>query len=286
MKIEEVLDFFIEKHDYPCPLTEKLVKAGYQQKRGGYIDRARKDGKLVDYSQNSPSQYWHLMTYYFMTHKSNVFSKRIVCGELIIWMAEVSESVPYDELEALVNRIIASTGTNDSKKKQFDRIKWNKEIQKVCFDRIDAKVKLPDIITDDYTYKCEYWEKANDTRYLFAHVCICSGCDGSISSYVLLYDRQKGTISYGRDNRNIIELRKRRQTKFSAIGEKFIQDKISIEQMFDCKIQSKSDYYDVTSYSFHIKSGEKKKEISFQSPYFHLYSPFKWIIDFLEKNTE
>ena len=63
MTIEQVKEFFIDKELAPCPLTEKLVKAGYQQVRGGYINRAKKEGMLVDYKKNSPSQYWHLMTY-------------------------------------------------------------------------------------------------------------------------------------------------------------------------------------------------------------------------------
>ena len=43
MTIKQVKDYFIEKNDVPCPMTEKLVKAGYQQISGGYIDCARRE---------------------------------------------------------------------------------------------------------------------------------------------------------------------------------------------------------------------------------------------------
>ncbi len=39
MTIQQVKDYFIDKRQVPCPLTERLVKAGYQQRSGGYIAR-------------------------------------------------------------------------------------------------------------------------------------------------------------------------------------------------------------------------------------------------------
>lgn len=62
MTTGQVKEFFCDKENVPCPLTEKLVKAGYQQISGGYIDRARWRNVKVSYKENSPSQYWHLMT--------------------------------------------------------------------------------------------------------------------------------------------------------------------------------------------------------------------------------
>lgn len=61
-----------------------------------------------------------------------------MCGELIFWMAEVSEVVPEGELRELLERIIAS---KDDIVPGYDRRKWNKEIQRICFDRIVAEVE-------------------------------------------------------------------------------------------------------------------------------------------------
>ena len=115
-----------------------LVCGGYQQKSGGYIDRAKKEGIFVDHAQNSPSQYWHLISYCNSRNPNMTFSKSIVCGELIFWMAEVSKAVSTNELEELAKRIFASASGDNCQ--QFDRIKWNKEIQKLCFDNIIKKV--------------------------------------------------------------------------------------------------------------------------------------------------
>ena len=138
MKIHQVKEFFMDKEHYPCPLTEMLICGGYQQKSGGYIDRARKEGILVDHTQNSPSQYWHLMSYCNSRHPNMTFSKSIICGELIFWMAEVSKAVPTNVLKEIAKRILASSSVDNNL--QFDRIKWNKEIQKLCFDDIIEKV--------------------------------------------------------------------------------------------------------------------------------------------------
>ena len=57
MKVAQVKKYYSGKENAPCPLTDKLIAAGYRQVGGGYIDRARKMGIV------SPSQYWHLMSY-------------------------------------------------------------------------------------------------------------------------------------------------------------------------------------------------------------------------------
>ena len=97
--IDEIQKFFLDKEYTPCPLTERLVKVGYQQISGGYIDRAKKEKIPVDYRLNTPSQYWHLMSYCKGSNLSRPFPKSIVCGELLFWMAEVSDCVPKTELE-------------------------------------------------------------------------------------------------------------------------------------------------------------------------------------------
>ena len=136
MTIKEISDYFKDKENHPCPLTEKLVKAGYQQRNGGYIDRAKREGIMVDYTKNSPSQYWHLMTYCDSKMVDDLFTKSIVCGELIFWMAEVSDCIPTAELESLVDSIIHDQVEMVGDRPVYDRKRWNKEIQCVCFDRI------------------------------------------------------------------------------------------------------------------------------------------------------
>lgn len=136
MNIRQVEEFFKDKKDVPCPLTERLIKAGYQQTGGGYIDLAKKRGLTVDYTKAEPVQHWHLIEEYCPSvDRDKSFNRSVVCGELIFWMAEVSKAVPYNKLEGLLERIIAD-GDDSSTPPKYDRIKWNKEIQNFCFDAI------------------------------------------------------------------------------------------------------------------------------------------------------
>ena len=136
MNIRQVKEFYEDKKNVPCPLTEQLIKAGYQQTGGGYIDLAKKRGLIVDYTKAKPTQYWHLMEEYVPSvAEDKTFSKSIVCGELIFWMAEVSGAVPTEMLKKLLERIVADGDTGTATPK-YNRIKWNKEIQNLCFDAI------------------------------------------------------------------------------------------------------------------------------------------------------
>lgn len=141
MTIEQVIKIYVDKEETPCPLTERLVGAGYQQKNGGYIKNARKQGKEIDYTKNLPSQYWHLMSYCYSRHPQEPFRKSIVCGELIFWMAEVSNSVPKADLKKLVDEITSDVLSTDGERPVYDRKRWNKEIQRLCFDAIKARVE-------------------------------------------------------------------------------------------------------------------------------------------------
>ena len=78
MTIQQVRKFFLDKKLMPCPLTEELVFAGYQQVSGGYIDRAKKSGIKVNYKDNAPSQYWHLMSYCYSREIHRVCFDKIV----------------------------------------------------------------------------------------------------------------------------------------------------------------------------------------------------------------
>lgn len=142
MTIEQVRNYFIDKENVPCPLTEKLVKAGYQQTSGGYIERAISEGIEVDYKQNMPSQYWHLMSYCNSRDPKATFCKGIVCGELIFWMAEASACVNWKDLQNLLEQIITNSDNSQDGKPLYDRKKWNKEIQDLCFDKITYQVEM------------------------------------------------------------------------------------------------------------------------------------------------
>ena len=63
MTIKQVKSTYSSHKHTPCPLTEKLVAAGYQQICGGYIDKAKSLSIEVDCLSNKPSQFWHLMSY-------------------------------------------------------------------------------------------------------------------------------------------------------------------------------------------------------------------------------
>lgn len=133
MNISQVKNYFKDKETTPCPLTEKLIKSGYQQTGGGYIEKAKQQGIEVDYKNAKPTQYWHLMEYCGSVDENKKFTKSIVCGELIFWMAEVSNAVSKNKLETLLDEIITSDITN--------RRKWNKKIQNLCFDKIAFKIE-------------------------------------------------------------------------------------------------------------------------------------------------
>ena len=141
MTIEQIIQFFIHKEETPCPLTEKLVGAGYQQKDGGYIKRARKEGKEIDYKRNLPSQYWHLMTFCYSRPAQEKFTKTIQCGELIFWMAEVADCVPKADMTALLEEISQNAIKGTDERPIYDRRHWNREIQRLCFDAIKNKIE-------------------------------------------------------------------------------------------------------------------------------------------------
>lgn len=146
MNTLQVYNYFKNKKDVPSPYTDCLVQAGYQQESGGYIDYAKEQGIDIDYKKSLPSQYWHLIECYCKrTEDNKVFGKNILCGELILWMAEVSQAVDSDTLNDLVNKIIKSgvprRRYKSSTKPPVKYPSWGKEIQEVCFDKIVQKVE-------------------------------------------------------------------------------------------------------------------------------------------------
>ena len=132
MNNKQVRNFYIDKANIPCPLTEQLISAGYVQKSGGYIDYAKKCG--ID----APTQYWHLIESWSNRQSEDVnFTKQIQCGELIFWMAEVSKAVPYDELVKLKDLILNEY--------LHQRGEGNRKIQEICFDSIVELVEANNI---------------------------------------------------------------------------------------------------------------------------------------------
>lgn len=167
MTIQYVKEYFLDKKLIPCPLTEELVIAGYQQVSGGYIDRAKKSGIKVNYKDNVPSQYWHLMSYCNSRDGSKSFNKRIICGELIFWMAEASRAVDFFTLRQLANRIIGSADNIKGCRPIYDRKKWNLEIQRVCFDKIVSAIKIDEAFKIALKLAVDKGWSENDLEYIW-----------------------------------------------------------------------------------------------------------------------
>jgi hypothetical protein len=55
-------------------------------------------------------------------------------------MAEVSGAVEKEQLERLANQIVESADLSRGVRPIYDRKKWNREIQDLCFDGLFEKV--------------------------------------------------------------------------------------------------------------------------------------------------
>lgn len=147
MNIQQVTQVYKNKKAVPCPITERLVKAGYQQQSKGYIAYAKDNGIEVNYKKGEPNQWWHLIESCCNNSiPQKTFGRNIVCGELILWMAEVIDCVSKKELNLLVDKIIQSgipkKRISESRPNiRYERKKWNKEIQDLCFDKIVKAVE-------------------------------------------------------------------------------------------------------------------------------------------------
>lgn len=147
MNTAQIEAYYKEKRDYDCPLTKKLIMAGYQQESKGYIQRAKDEGLKVDYREAEPNQGWHLIESYCKNTKDYInFPRTVKCGELIFWMAEVADCVEKSKMEKLVEDIINSgekinVSSVTKPNVKYDRSKWNKEIHELCFDNIVKTVE-------------------------------------------------------------------------------------------------------------------------------------------------
>ena len=159
--IKQIKDVYRNLDTADCRLTEKLIKAGYQQLRGGYIQIAKKYNEPVNYADAKPTQHWHLFKSYFEEDMkaedkkrnfddNDIFPRSVSCGELLFWMAEVLDCFDDDNerLKELCKEITehpipCEDKPRYNKKGQtiFCRSKWNKEIHDLCFDKIVEKVE-------------------------------------------------------------------------------------------------------------------------------------------------
>lgn len=140
MNTKQLLDFFKDKEKAECSLTEELIKAGYQQERGGYIAKAKAEGIEVDYRKAMPTQWWHLIESYCNNSKSDkTFPYSIKCGELYFWMAEVSGILTKAELIELKEQAIKACSRLKRKKETLPPLytpKGNLIIREACYKKI------------------------------------------------------------------------------------------------------------------------------------------------------
>ena len=119
-------NYFEPLMNVPCPKTDALIMAGFQQKSGGYIEYARECGLKVDYKIAEPNQGWHFIRSYLdRTDPDKARIENIICGELLYWLAEVSNALSDEELNELSQEVIA-----------LDRKKANSVIKVRCFPRV------------------------------------------------------------------------------------------------------------------------------------------------------
>jgi hypothetical protein len=87
MTFGEIIEFYKGKKKHYC-ISDSFVKSGYQQKKGGYIDYAKKT-----YSKEvEPSQKWHFIEAYASKkdRDDKFYYGRLKCPELLLWMAEAA----------------------------------------------------------------------------------------------------------------------------------------------------------------------------------------------------
>lgn len=126
MTYSQVISFFQSKENITCNITTRLIESGFHQRNGtGYLS----DVKLGD---PPPSQWQHLMNYCQGNDENKVYPYT-PCGELVFWMAEVSNAVDPKDLETLADEIIASGAINN-------RRIWNSKITNLCWNNIKQKI--------------------------------------------------------------------------------------------------------------------------------------------------
>lgn len=131
MNLAQVKAFFIDKENTPCPLTNELIASGYKQETGGYVNYLRNKGWSDEQVYNQYNHLFYSWVEQWEGKQEAPFGKSITCGELIFWMAEVSQAVSEKELIKLKDYVLEEFTT-----KKQTRGQLNKVIQDVCFDKI------------------------------------------------------------------------------------------------------------------------------------------------------
>ncbi len=123
-------NYFEPLENAPSPKTDELIMSGFQQKSGGYIDYAKECGIPVDYKKAVPNQGWHFIRSYLdRSDPEKVRIESIVCGELIYWLAEVSNALSDEELAELSREV-----------RSLSRKKANSLIKSRCWPKVMEKI--------------------------------------------------------------------------------------------------------------------------------------------------
>ncbi len=173
MTPRQLFNYYKDKRDVPCSLTNELIESGFVQEKGGIvIKEENEDGSVKTYykvfknkknTYNSnyidvaeisdfktpPSQWWHLMQYClkkFETRDKNGKREedkhcRFPCGELIFWMAEATLSdSSLSDCEKFSREELEKL-KNDVIDIKNAREEANKKIKEVCLKRIKKIVE-------------------------------------------------------------------------------------------------------------------------------------------------
>lgn len=130
MTYNKAYNYFKDLKNVDPPITSKLITKGYRQKSGGYIATAQKSN--ID----NPTQWWHIIHYCREKIEKGNGDKTYrytPCGELLIYMAEMSNAVEKSKLKELVDAIVNSS-------EMSNRRKWNNEIKKLCWNSIKKTI--------------------------------------------------------------------------------------------------------------------------------------------------
>lgn len=131
MTYNDVYNYFINFKDIDPPITSKLVSNGYRQIKGGYIK------KVKERNIDNPTQWWHIISPCEEKIKNEEGKKcysYTPCGELLVYMAEMTNAVDKRSLENLINDIINSNEISN-------RRKWNKKITELCWHKIKKAIE-------------------------------------------------------------------------------------------------------------------------------------------------
>ena len=144
MTVGDLKRFYGDKDEH-YEISDRFVKGGYQQKNSGpgtYIGYADELGMEINYLEAKPNQHWHLIESYCKgkSDDEKVYSSRLKCPELLLWMAEAAgidkETIDKAEKEA---RDIIDKGKNgyarvNAAYKIVEIIKWE-ELEKIIMGK-------------------------------------------------------------------------------------------------------------------------------------------------------